>query len=367
MISDGRELRTEYRKHFAKTVVMALILLVAVLILFIYGLTLSQGSIGFSEAYHLLMDYLGVDDRSEYMRNLRSNDYMTWLKTYEIVELNIPRLISGFAVGATLAICGAIMQSILKNPLADPFTTGISSGALLGVSLSIAMGVSIIPGLTGDTATISNAFIFALIPTAAIIFITLFKKNITPSMMILIGIAVMYIFSACSSLIRYNADPDSAQEIFEWTLGSIAGQSYGGAGLLVVVAAISFVVGMVIPRTLNAMTAGDNMATTLGINVRFFRGACLVFVALVTAFCVSYTGTIGFIGLVCPHIARILVGANNKFVIPASAMIGMALLVFSDCIARNILMAGLPVGAVTALIGSPIFIYLLVRQKKSSW
>ena len=357
----------KYRRAHYKCFILCAVLLAAVVLIFFTGLTMTQGTMTFAEAYRYLFDYLMASDKTEYMDMLRQTDYMDWLKTREVVELNFPRLIAGICVGTTLAICGTIMQSVVKNPLADPFTTGISSGALLGVSLVIAMGITVIPFATGVFAIMSNAFIFALIPTAVIVFFSIFKKNLTPAMMILVGIAVMYIFSAFSSMIRYRADPESAQEIFTWTLGSLGGVSTNEAMILVATTVIAVLIGIFIPHLLNVMTTGDKVSTSLGVRVKLFRVSCLIIVALLAATCVSFSGTIGFVGLVCPHVARMLVGANNKFVIPCSGIVGMVMLTGSDCIAKTITLSGLPVGAITALIGSPIFIYLLIKQKKNMW
>ena len=358
-----------YKKSHFKCIAISMGLVVATFIIFLVGITLSQGQMTFTEAYSYLFDYITASDKSAYMEYLKETDpYGAYPKTEEMINTSVPRLIRGISVGVTLAICGTIMQSVVKNPLADPFTTGISSGALLGVSLFIAMGITVLPFATGNFAIISNAFLFSLIPTAMIMFFSIFKKNITPSMMILIGIAVMYIFSAFSSLLRYKADPDSAQVIFTWTLGHL-GTSNGidqGTIILVFTAIAAVVIGFTIPHLLNVMTTGDKVSTSLGVNVKMFRIICLVIVALLAALCVSFSGTIGFVGLVCPHIARLIVGANNKFVVPCSGLIGAFMLTLSDCIAK-VIMHGLPVGAVTALIGSPIFIYLLVKQKKDVW
>lgn len=357
---DGRtKMMTDYGRSHRRFVLTLLVLAVVFAVVFIWGLSTSQYPLGFVEAYQVLIDHL--------LGTPLDGTYDAWMKDRIVVEMNLPRLLGGMTVGTTLAVSGAIMQSVMKNPLADPFTTGISSGALLGVSLFLAFGISVIPGLTGDSATMVNAFVFALIPTAAIVLITVLKKNITPTMMILVGIGVMYLFSSFSSLIRYRADPDAAQDIFTWTLGTMGRVTWDNVWFLIAVAVLTLAFGIVISRTLNALTSGDNLSKTLGINVRAFRTVCLVLVALVTGVVVSYSGTIGFIGLVCPHIARLLVGANNKLVIPTSALVGAIMLIGTDSVAKIIITGGLPVGAMTALIGSPIFIYLLVRQNKSPW
>ena len=350
----------EGRRHQRGCFILIIAALAALsAVVFVWGISTSQYDIGFLEAYRVLMDCItGVP---------LDGTYDSWMKDYVVVELNIPRLVGGLAIGIVLAVSGAIMQSVIKNPLADPYTTGISSGALLGVSIYIAMGISLVPGLSGDSAQMMNAFLFSLIPTAAIVAITVMKRNITPTMMILVGIGVMYLFSAVSSMVRYQADPDAAHEIFTWTLGTLGHVSWDNMWILVAVSALILAFGIAVSKTLNALTAGDNLARCLGVNVRVFRTACLVAVAAATGIVVSFSGTIGFVGLICPHIARILVGSNNRYVIPCSALVGAVMLMFTDSVAKIIVTSGLPVGAITALIGSPIFVYLLIRQKKNIW
>lgn len=344
------------RKRF---VVIVATLVAAAVVIFIWGVSTSQYEIGFFEAYKVLMDrVMGVP---------LDGTYDSWMKDYVVVELNLPRLVGGITIGIVLAVSGAIMQSVIKNPLADPYTTGISSGALLGVSIYISMGFCLIPGLEGDVAQMVNAFIFSLIPTMAIVLITVMKRNITPTMMILVGIGVMYLFSATSSMVRYQADPDAAHEIFTWTLGTLGRVTWDNVWILIGTSICILVFGIAVSKTLNTLTAGDNLAKCLGVNVRVFRMVCLIAVAAVTGIVVSYSGTIGFVGLVCPHITRILVGSNNRYVVPCSALVGAIMLMFSDSVAKIIIQSGLPVGAITALIGSPIFIYLLIKQRNNIW
>ena len=332
---------------------------VVIVFLFIYGVTIHQYPISFTEAMNILIDRITGQPVGD--------DYDDWIKDHIVYDMNTPRAMAGLAIGVILGVCGAIMQSTIKNPLADPYTTGISSGALLGVTLYLALGFCVIGGLSDTYSLITNAFLFALIPTGFICIFTILKKDISSSMMILIGIGVMYLFSSISSLVRYSADPADAHAIFHWTLGMLGRSTWDDIWILVAAAVATAIVGVLISPILNAMTGGDNLAKTLGINVRVFRIIALVFVAVVTSIAVSFSGTIGFIGLICPHIARILVGSNNRYVLPVTAFIGGALLMTTDIISRIITDTGLPVGAVTSLIGAPIFMYLLIKQKNSSW
>ena len=360
MISDGASaLKNESRRKNAKAIIFAIILVVAIAFMFIYGVSIHQYPISFSDAFKIVMDRIfgiSLDDT-----------YESWIKDHIVVDMNIPRAIAGITIGAILAVSGAVMQSTIKNPLADPYTTGISSGALLGVTIFLALGICIIPGLNETYSLITNAFVFALIPTGMICIFTIFKKNISPSMMILIGIGVMYLFSAVSSMVRYSADPTDAHAIFHWTLGMLGRATWDNVWVLIIASIIACIFGIAITKILNAMTGGDNLAKTLGVNVRAFRIFALITIAFVTAIAVSFSGTIGFIGLVCPHIARMIVGSNNRVVVPLSALVGAAVLIFADIVARIITTTGLPVGAVTSLIGAPIFLYLLIKQKNNSW
>ena len=341
-----------------RAVIFSVILLVVLIFAAIYGISVHQYKVSFIEACEIIYNRIaGIPI---------GDSYDDWFKDHMVIEMNMPRAISAITIGVILAVCGATMQAVVKNPLADPYTTGISSGALLGVTIYLALGISIIPGLVNTYAIIGNAFLFALIPTAFIVVVTIFKKNMTGGMMILAGLGIMYMFAAFSTLVRYQADPADAHGIFHWTLGMLGRANWDTIWILIAAAAVTLVASVLISRTLNAITAGDNFAKTLGVNVRFFRSLCLIFIALMTATAVAFSGTIGFIGLVCPHITRVFVGSNNRYVVPVSAVVGAVVLTVSDIICRVITPTGLPVGAITSLIGAPIFMYLLVKSK-TNW
>jgi iron complex transport system permease protein/cobaltochelatase CobN len=350
---------TNYKKsqrRFAR-VMIGLSALVAAI--FVVGLSVAQYPVGFMETFSILMDNI--------TGNVSIETYDDWIKNEIVINMNVPRLLTGISIGAILSVSGAVMQVVVKNPMADPFTTGISSGGLLGASLFIAYGISVVPFLSGNTAVMVNAFLFSLIPTTVILIVTAFKRNISPTMMILTGIGVMYIFSATSSLVRYSADPSKAAEIYRWSLGSLGRVPWDSLYVVIIAAAIALIAGIAFSSKLNTLSQGDDLAKSLGINIRWFRATSLTICALVTAVTVSLAGSIGFVGLVCPHIARMLVGSNNKLVVPCAAIVGMVMLVGCDILSKVILTYGLPVGAVTALIGSPIFIYMLIKSNRRPW
>jgi len=356
--TDGRkEFTWLYKKSFKRSIMITLLLVVLIIVTFIISLSISQYPIGFSEAYQILLDHLRGAEVITYTERLK--DHIVW-------DMNMPRAIAGVTVGAILGVGGVVMQSIIKNPLADPYTTGISSGALFGVTLYVIFGFSVLPFTGGDLAQIANAFLFALIPAAVIIFISSFKK-MSPTMMVLTGIGVMYLFTASTTLLKFTADPNDLAEIYTWGVGSIGKVVWDNVPFLIGAMVFILVTTLLLSKSINVLTAGDNAATSLGVNPTKFRTLCLVLVSVTTAIAVCFTGTIGFVGLVSPHIGRMFVGSNNRYLIPCAACIGAFMLLASDCIARNAGTVGLPVGVITALIGSPLFLYFLIRQRKSAW
>ncbi len=294
----------------------------------------------------------------------RKEDYAGWWIDQVITNDNAPRTICGVCVGAVLAISGAVMQSITRNPLTDPYTIGISSAAMFGVTITVVYGICAIPGLAGEEGKIVNAFVFALIPSAAIVFVSSFKK-VSPTMMVLIGIALMYMFSAFTTFIKFNAESEKLQEIYEWSLGTLSKTDWGSVAVISSVFVLILVSMVILANRINVINAGEKESVSFGENPVRIRLVCFVIISLATAASVCYTGTIGFVGLVAPHIARLFVGSNCKILIPASAILGGLMVVGSDCIVRSI-SVDLPVGVITALMGSPLFIYFLFRQRRKA-
>ena len=262
----------------------------------------------------------------------------------------LPRILVAIVVGVGLAVTGAAMQSMLKNPLADPYTTGISSGAAFGATIAITLGIFIIPG---DLGVVINAFVFGMVPAVVILMLSRFRKP-SPAMMILAGTSLMYIFNA-------------VQQVSSWTTGTITTCTWSDLPIMFLVVAAGAVVIMVMSKTFNAMNSGDSYARSLGIDVDRTRVIALIVISVVAAGVVSFTGIIGFVGLVAPHIARIFIGSDNRYLIPASALMGAGLMLFSDTVAHYLVPFDLPIGIVTAVIGGPVFLFLVLRQKKEVW
>jgi iron complex transport system permease protein len=275
----------------------------------------------------------------------------------------MPRLLFAIVSGAGLAVAGAAMQSMMKNPLADPYTTGISSGASFGAVVAIAFGISIGSISTGTTVL---AFFFALVPAAVILLLSTFKKT-SPSMMILAGLSVMYIFNAMTQYMMLVVDSETMEAAYQWTIGTLNKSSWSTLPIMAIVVIFGSLAIMNMSKYLNAMNSGDNYAKTVGVDVKRIRIIILVLVSVIAASIVSFTGIIGFIGLVSPHITRIFLGSDNKLLIPGSLMVGALVMVVCDIIAKSFTTTALPIGIVTAFIGGPVFLTLIIRQKKEVW
>jgi iron complex transport system permease protein len=252
---------------------------------------------------------------------------------------------------------------MMKNPLADPYTTGISSGASFGAVLAITFSICI---GTFEAATILFAFVFSLIPAAVIVLLSRFKKA-TAAMMILAGISVMYIFNAMTQYMLIVSDAEKMSAAYEWTVGTLNKSSWTSLPLMAAIVIVGSIVLILLSRYLNAMNSGDNYAKTVGVNVERMRITILVVISIVSASVVSFTGIIGFVGLVAPHVTRIFLGSDNRHLIPGSLLMGATMLVLCDILSKSFTTTALPIGIVTAFVGGPVFLFLIIRQKKEVW
>ena len=250
----------------------------------------------------------------------------------------------------------------MGNPLADPYSTGISSGACFGAVAAIVVGVSF-SSVTGEMGIVTNAFIGALIPAMLIIFISE-RVRMTPATLILLGTAISYFFNSMITYVMVTTDADTLKSAYLWQVGSLDGMTWSSVPLMLAVTIVGSAFVMMATRKLNVMSLGENSAISLGIDVQKFRIICLALMAVMTAAIVSYTGIIGFVGLVAPHIVRLVIGSDNKFVVPISMAVGAFLLLFADYIAYQL--SNIPVGVVMSLIGSPVFFILIVLQSRKS-
>lgn len=272
-------------------------------------------------------------------------------------ELRLPRVLSAAAVGAGLALCGAVMQSLTRNPLADPYLLGLSSGASLGAVAVLVLGV----GLLLPVA----AFVGALAAMVAALALAGSGGAITPGRTVLAGLAVAQLASAGTSfVIFWSATGDSYREILAWLMGSLAGADWRGVGIALGATAVLGTGLALQGRTLDAFAFGDTAAAALGIDVARTRWVLLTVVALLTGALVAVSGSIGFVGLALPHAVRFVVGTAHRRLLPLSALVGATFLVWADTAARSAFAPReLPVGIVTAFLGAPVFAVLLWRSR----
>ena len=279
-------------------------------------------------------------------------------------NIRLPRILMGIVAGVGLGIAGCVMQGILRNPLASPYTLGISSGAGFGAALAIILGAGFVGG---EYLVIGNAFIFALI-CAFIILGLASRRGATPESMILAGIALMYLFSACTTLLMYFAEAEAVRAVVFWMVGSLGNASWNKLCIISPVLAVSIPLLMWKSWDLNVMGAGDETAKSLGVNVKRTRTFLMIIASLLTGSIVCFTGTIGFIGLVAPHMCRMIIGGDNRFVFPASALSGGLLLAMADVVAMHIIPPVIiPIGVMTAFMGVPLFFYLIMRKRREYW
>ena len=345
----------EYHRQIAKKTLL-LIISIAGIILTVGLLSVSTfDGISLSQAYKIIWGHItGV----EYDYGTQSK--LWWADRY-IWNRALPRATVAILAGASLAACGTLMQSVLSNPLADPYSTGISSGACFGAVAAIIVGISF-TSMAGEAGIVTNAFIGALIP--AIILIVISERiNVTPATMILIGTAISYFFNSMVTFMMVTTDADTLKSAYLWQIGTFDGLTWSSVPIMLVVTVLGSACVVWLSSKLNVASLGDNAAISLGLDIKNFRILCLILMSLMTAAVISFTGIIGFVGIVAPHIVRIVVGTDNRFVVPISMSIGALLLLVADYIALSY--ADLPVGVIMALIGSPIFFALIVWQRKS--
>ncbi len=300
------------------------------------------------------------------MKHLQGSSYGDYYKDLIVWDYYVPRAISCVFVGAGLAVGGCVMQTIMRNPLADPYTTGVASGASFGVALFIMMDFALFPGFGYNFSLTTNAIAFSIIPTVAIIAISK-RKTITPTTMILAGIAIMYVFRAGSTLMTLYSDSDAVELVYRWNIGSVKGITFNEMWIVIAVTSICTAILLYLSHNITMLTAGDKNAKSMGVRTKMVRIVSLAIIAIMTATVVGFTGTIGFMGLVAPHVARMFVVSNLKYLIPCSAAFGAIILVICDLITKIAFADAMPVGVLTSILGGPIFILLLLKGARKVW
>lgn len=279
-----------------------------------------------------------------------------------IIDLRLPRVLLAALVGASLSTAGVLYQALFRNALADPYILGVSSGAGLGATIMlVAGGTSLLGRVVGVPL---GAFAGALLTILVVVKLASRTGRLEATSLLLAGVAVSYTLSAVTSFLMV-VSRESMQAVVFWMMGGLTGASWPYVGLLAVLLSIGLVVPLVFSRHLDLMLLGDERAGQLGLDVERFKMVALALASLVVAGAVSVSGLIGFVGLMTPHMVRLVLGPGHRSLLPASALAGALVLVLSDLVARLVLApVEIPVGIVTALAGGPFFVWLLVRKER---
>lgn len=274
-------------------------------------------------------------------------------------QYRVPRVVLAAIVGGALALVGAILQAVVRNPLADPWVLGVSSGAGLG-----AVGLLLAGWISVENASLSiGAFIGAAVATTAVFLLSRQGGRMTPVRMVLTGVAMSYLFSAGTNYLVLTSEASEVFGVLYFLLGSVASAGWGDLALPLIVVLAGIVHALIRARALNALLGGDETATTLGVGVDRLRGELLLTTSVLTGVMVSVSGGIGFVGLVVPHVARLIVGAEHRRLLPVVVLCGATFLVLADLAARTLASPiELPIGVVTAVVGGPFFLWLMRRD-----
>jgi len=288
----------------------------------------------------------------------RTIDAIVW-------KIRMPIAALAVLVGATLGLTGAIMQTILANPLASSYTLGVSAGAGFGAALVIVFGAALpIPEVAAIPLA---AFVFSGFACAGVYAIGA-MRGATPELLALAGVAMLFLFQALLSLLQFIASPEALQQIVFWLFGSLQRATWDKAALLA--ATLALVAPMLIRDAwaLTALKLGDERAASLGVDPKRLRLRALALVALLTGAAVAFVGAIGFVGLVAPHVARMFLGEDQRYLLAGSALVGALALALASVVSKSIIPGVLfPIGVVTSMIGVPFFLWLILRARRSFW
>jgi len=345
---------SEYFKHSKRKWSVIIILAVTMAVTAFVTLKIDIGSISLGELFSIIFDKHNPNNKPE-------DVILIW-------NLYVPRIVSALLAGFALGVAGAVMQCVLRNPLGSPYTLGVSNAAAFGASLGIViLGGGIVLGQSDAKILIENpyivamsAFLWAIIATLIIVLLVK-RTKVSPETMVLAGVAISSIFGAGISALQYIFNDMALSTIVFWQFGSLGKANWNELILIAIVALAAIVFFFLKRWDYNALSSGPDVAKSLGINVDGLQTMTLVAAALVTAMVVSFMGIIAFVGLLGPHIIRMLVGNDHRYLIPGSMVLGALILLVADCVGQNMFTFTLPVGIITSFLGGPLFLYLLIK------
>ena len=359
----------KYSASVRKKLILILVLLFMSVSLMMLGMCLGSVDIPFVDLVRVFLHPIFPD----FVQQPSETYYADF-----IYKGRMPRMFMILLTGFSLGMAGMVMQGLLRNPLVSPFTLGVSTAASFGAALSILFGSFLFGALAGTNATVGDitfyfddlsavlfAFVMAMLSMALILGLTK-GKEVSRSTVILAGVVISYLFQAGIMATKYFSDDDQLREITLWIMGNFSGSSWSSIIILTPIVIICGIYLMNMALKINAMSAGDDVATSLGVDVIALRRNGLIVCTLVTASCLSFTGVIGFIGLMAPHICRMIIGNDSRYLLPASGLMGVVILLRSDLFCRMIIRPGeLPVGIVLYIVGGVFFVWMIANKKWS--
>jgi len=283
---------------------------------------------------------------------------------YILMEVRVPRLLCCIVVGAALSTSGLVMQSLFKNPMASPSVLGLSAGAAFGAALAMAFGVG---GFLGSFMVPGMAFIFCFITMFTVYMLAKTKYGIAKTTLLLSGIAMGAFFGGLVSMLQYVVNTDTLSSIVYWTMGSFNNCGWQSFTLVIFPVLIGLLMVIFSVKELNLISAGEEQAADMGVNVKQMRILLMIATSLMVGGSVAISGVIGFVGLIVPHIFRMIVGPNHALLIPLCIFGGGIFMIVMDTIAKTAFAMSFPVGILTALIGAPFFIYVMRTRKREVW
>jgi len=342
--------RAQYRALALRRIVILSLLVGALLFSMALDMAVGPANYTLKEVLSALFDPASVSDQLRVV----------------IWDIRMPVALMAVTVGISLSVAGAQMQTILANPLASPFTLGISAAASFGAALALVAGISIFPTAVSYMVPL-NAFIMAMAASLFIYFASNLR-GVSVETIVLLGIALVFTFNAALALMQYIASEQALAQVVFWTMGSLGKATWDKVAITAAIIALTLPLFMRDAWGLSALRLGDEKAASMGVNVRRLRLQTMLIVSLLAAIPVSFVGTIGFVGLVGPHIARMLLGEDQRFFLPGAVLCGALLLSLTSVISKSIIPGIiLPIGIITALVGVPFFFILIFGHRRRAW
>jgi iron complex transport system permease protein len=356
-LSTLSELKNIYKEGKRRKILALTIIVIAIVAASIISVCLGASTLSYTQVINVvaakLFPFLNIDAGGPFVQLI-------------VMDARLPRVLLALVAGAGLAISGATMQGVLRNPLVSSYILGVSAAAGFGASIAIVFGVGVLTA--GGYLIIVNAFLFSMLATLIVYGISR-KRSMTSETVILAGVAVSYLFSALLSLVQYIApDHEAVRAVVFWLMGGLDSASWSNIPIIFSVVIVTSILMMQQAWNINVLSVGEDVAISLGVDAKRALSVSLVLSALTTSAIIAFTGVIGFVCLIAPHIARMLIGNDHRFLIPCSALVGACLLVCADTVGRLMLApTEVPVGIVTSLIGVPFFIYMLLTKRRKTW